>query len=47
MHGEAFYPQEGMLFGFQRLDEFLPVNKLRAAIVAVITRHPSHCGEHQ
>lgn len=42
-------PQRACCLGFQShlgLDEFLPVNKLRAAIVAVTTRHPGRRGEH-
>lgn len=42
-------PQRACCLGLQSrlgLDEFLPVNKLRAAIVAVTTRHPGRRGEH-
>lgn len=42
-------PQRACCLGLQShlgLDEFLPVNKLRTAIVAVTTRHPGRRGEH-
>lgn len=42
-------PQRVCCLGLQNhlgLDEFLPVNKLRVAIVAVTTRHPGRRGEH-